>query len=1365
MNEQWVEVATSRLRDQHACPGCGNVLTSTRCGDCGLVLTGPWAVEVLRTSREAAFALERRASALRALRTADERGLAPDRGSRPVAQGAGLAPAAVPPPRGGGRLRPTAPRPLAPVRTGGPTTTAVPVTARTGSPTPGSPARSSLGLQPILASAGAGLLAVATIVFVFFTLADDLAVRTLVTDVVTLLALATAAFLRTRGMGASAESIGALGVVLLLVDVELVVSARMLGGADPALVRGLLLLLVVVGLLAAGNRFRMRSWVAAGLILSPVVPVILAGAFDGLTASTFAAFSVALLAASLVTVLDLPVLRWSRERLGSPLTLEQTVLEVARFLAFPTAVVLALLVPPVPGVPGWSGAALLVLLAAGTACLLARCTGQRVWWCATGGAAVLAGVLLGVGSHPTWLGSVPVAGLLAGTLLVGVATWVRTDRRTRAALVAGGSAVLGLAALPAAAYGLTGLLVSVSTIRPAGTTWSFTTDRLAEAGTLDDATTTAALGGITALLLAMLAVGRLDLGPVAPKVPGPGSAHQAALTSAPAASAPAVPARTGLARAAGDAAPWTALVLALGVSLHPAWAAVTSFVALAVVAFALFVVAGRFAQAGRATASATPVAPESPPPATRAPWSLGSWAAAALTGGFVATGLTAVVSWAARPTVVVSGAVVLALLLFARRTVPALAHPFLVGVGYAYALLVLGTTLAWAGLGTTEAVAVVSVTASVVAIVVTRVRAVGQPSWWAVLVTTSVPFLLGVATVLDERSWWSATAAATMLALEGVLVLTRRAEMARAVRVAAAGLLLPTASVVLVCLGAELVPGSASPVVLPLVAILTAAAVVGVPSAQVHLIARGLPGRHVRDAGRAVEASVLVTAFLTVVLALVRVAAGPETAAVVLLVLGTGAAVVAGRPDRRWAWWVAGGLWVGALWSLLALLDVGLVEAYTAPPALAAVVVGGLLARRSPTGRHLAACGLGLLVLPSLLVSILVPEGDAWRSPAVLALGLVLVAAGETARRLAARGTRVSATWAADAASRLALAAILASVAGLVAALQSTQAAGDADPTRIYLVALAWSLAGAALAALAGDRLVAAVAPWSGTTEEPDGAAPRPFDPTLRRWWAAPALVLAVVGPVGAVGESWTVIALAWLVEVALLVLVVHTVRRAVATTRREDLRWPPTWFVWALALAAAIGAWSPRELRVEVFSLPLGAGLLVAGYLAFAATTRAVAQAGDGGSGAGGSVGATTGGGPVGGPGVTRPRLADWPVGYAGSWRTLALGIVATLGPSVLATYTDARTWRAVLVIGLALAAVLVGTRFHLAAPFVLGVVVLPIEILVVFVSQLGTAVSAGPWMLTLTAAGGLLLIIAVYYERRMAAFDGAAAYLRDLR
>ncbi|WP_157516406.1 hypothetical protein, partial [Oerskovia enterophila] len=69
MSEQWVEVATERLRDQHACPGCGTVLTSTRCEACGLALSGPWAVEVLRASRDAAAALDRRAAGLRALRS------------------------------------------------------------------------------------------------------------------------------------------------------------------------------------------------------------------------------------------------------------------------------------------------------------------------------------------------------------------------------------------------------------------------------------------------------------------------------------------------------------------------------------------------------------------------------------------------------------------------------------------------------------------------------------------------------------------------------------------------------------------------------------------------------------------------------------------------------------------------------------------------------------------------------------------------------------------------------------------------------------------------------------------------------------------------------------------------------------------------------------------------------------------------------------------------------------------------------------------------------------------------------------------------------------------------------------------------
>jgi hypothetical protein len=1328
MSEQWVEVATKRLRDQHACPGCGTVLTSTRCEACGLVLSGPWAVEVLRASRDAAAALDQRAAGLRALRSADERLRAqgavtgPEGPALSAASPTGTTGTASPPSSTpGGTDLPGAARPQPPARRQPP----VPVAGAAGRPlytaAPAAPARSSVGLQPILASAGAGLLAVATIVFVFFTLADDLAVRALVTGVVTFLALGAAAFLRLRGMGASAESIGALGVVLLLVDVELFLSAGLLGGTDPALARGLLLLVVSAGLLVGGHRVRMRTWSAAGLVLAPVVPVVLAGAVGGASGdfgTRAGAYAVAMLAACLVTLLELPVARVSGARLGSRLVAETTMLQVARYLVYPTALLVGLAVPPVSWLPGWSGAALLMVGGAATAAILARCTGQRLWWWVTGAVAVLAAVLLGVG-HATWsIGLAPVAGLVAGAALVAAATAARATARTREALVTGALAVFAAAALPAVGYLASRVLVALTSVRAAGPQWSFTDAPLAHGGMFDDATTTAALVGVGALALALLGVSVLRLG-------------------------------TWLGSSARAGLPWVVLFLLAGTALHPAWAAVTSSGLLAALALALVVLADRWAAA------------------RRAPWS-----APVLTGVFALTGMAAVVSWSARPTAVLGGAVVLGLLLLARRVVPAGVRPYLVGLGYGYALLVLGMTLGWVGLTGVEALAVVSVTASVVAIVVTRLRVVDRSSWWAVLVTTSVPFLLGVASVLEERSYWSAAAAATMLALEAVLVLTRRPGMTRAVRVAAAGLLLPTASVVLVCLGAELVPGSGSPVVLPLVAILTAAAAVVVPQAVASLGARGLPDAHTGAVGRAVEVSTLVTAAVAVLLSLVRVSAGPETAMIVLLVLGTGAAVVAGRPDRRWVWWLAAALWVGALWSLLSLLGVGLVEAYTAPPALAAVVVGGILARRGPGGRRLVAGGLALLVLPSLLVSILLPDAGPWRNPALLGLGLVLVIGGEVARRLAARGARVSASWARDAATYLSLAAVLASVGGLAAALRFVAASNSGDPTATYLGALAWSAAGAGLAALAGHRTVSAASTGPGATGTgPDDVAHLALAPSARRWWAAPAMVLAVVGPVAAVGESWTAIVLTWSLEVALLVLVVHTVRQALHATAPEELRWPPAWFVWGLALVTAIGAWSPRELRVEVFSLPLGAGLLVAGYLAFVASSGTARGTGGEHPGVGRAAGSATGtwagaggAGPVTGL-VPVARLADWPVGFVGSWRTLAVGIAATLGPSVLATYTDARTWRAVLVVGLALAAVLVGTRFHLAAPFVLGVVVLPVEILVVFVSQLGTAISAGPWMLTLTAAGGLLLILAVYYERRMAAFDGAAAYLRDLR
>jgi hypothetical protein len=179
-------------------------------------------------------------------------------------------------------------------------------------------------------------------------------------------------------------------------------------------------------------------------------------------------------------------------------------------------------------------------------------------------------------------------------------------------------------------------------------------------------------------------------------------------------------------------------------------------------------------------------------------------------------------------------------------------------------------------------------------------------------------------------------------------------------------------------------------------------------------------------------------------------------------------------------------------------------------------------------------------------------------------------------------------------------------------------------------------------------------------------------------------------------------------------------------------------WFQWSLAWVDAVTAWSQREiLRVEGFALPLGLALVVVGAIAFARGVRSGEAA----------------------------TLATWPIGFRGSWATLAPGIVATLLPSVLATFTDPQTWRAILVIAFALVAVLVGARKTLAAPFMLGISALPLEILVVFLVQLGDRINPLLWWITLATAGVVLLVIAVGWERRTGADASLGARIRDLR
>jgi hypothetical protein len=199
-----------------------------------------------------------------------------------------------------------------------------------------------------------------------------------------------------------------------------------------------------------------------------------------------------------------------------------------------------------------------------------------------------------------------------------------------------------------------------------------------------------------------------------------------------------------------------------------------------------------------------------------------------------------------------------------------------------------------------------------------------------------------------------------------------------------------------------------------------------------------------------------------------------------------------------------------------------------------------------------------------------------------------------------------------------------------------------------------------------------------------------------------------------------------------LLLMIVTTVR---ARTREVTL--PPVAFLFCVAWCTGVASWSERELRVEAYSLPLGFALLAVGIIAMR-TNRQQPEP-------------TT--------------LRTWPMGFTGSWRLIGPGILAILLPSVLATGTDPLTQRAILVIGLALVAILIGNMRRLAAPFILGIIVLPVENIVVFAVQIGRSIGALPWWITLATAGAVLLVIAVSSERRVGSDGGATARLRDLR
>ena len=1096
---------------------------------------------------------------------------------------------------------------------------------------------SQLSQQTVLAIAGAGLVAVAALVFTFLNPElTDFGTRSAVIGGVTAVFVVGAWLLARRGLRVSAETIGALGLVFVLLDVW---AASTTAGPLALLLAAFALLVASAALALFARASGVLVWVwgaLGGLLAVPAMVGYSSGDRWGVVAGHLGVIAVALTAL------------WALPRLGPRLAAAAPALQltatVAQVLAFAAVAGHVALVVAGGGTAALGGSAALAALAA-FAALAARRVYPAAWSFAAGAFAALTVAALPVAldaDSPWLMATLPAAAALAAVLLAAARGPVWPRGLAPAMARYGASAVVLAGICPAGAVLLVRL---VSLTVPA-------VDREAQS---------AAIVGLAAVAAGAALVGLLSRG--------------AERTRAVA------------------VALWFAAAAAI---MFSAWSAL---VVPAQVAVALGAAAVIAVVADRATTAGTPGV-------VRAP---------VLVAAHALVVVAATLSWANPVSAVLGGLAVIAVVALLGRTVAAAPRAVYVGVAYAYGVVLVATGVGLADLPPVAVIALTSAVASVLALAATLVARVAVAEWYAVLGVTAVPFVVGVAAVLAERSGWTALATGATFALAAVLVRSRRPGMTPALRVLAAALVVPSLAVTVVCACAQAFESSGSPIALPAIAAIVAVVLPSADALGRALERHGIARAEARSVRIAVESAALLTAAIATLLAVVRIAAGLETTLYVLALVGLGGAAAAVAAGRRHGWAIAAAAWTGALWCGYGIAGVTLPEAYLLPPAAAAAVVGAVavaLARgRERAGRALFSAGLVALVAPSTVVLAL--EGGAGRTVGLLAGAAAVVALG-------AAVARRERSW------RLRRIAPLTGPAMLVAT--GAAASGVVQAAR-------WGTAADPNPFVAEVAMLAPLALGLAATLVAAGAAHGYARATRSRsrWLYVPAVVFFAAAPMAGIEHSWLAIWTLWAVSLALLVGMLVTARLSLdhATVL------PPVWLWFVLAWVAAVVGWSERELRVEAFSLPLGVAVLAAGVLAMRRPGRRPA-------------GTTT--------------IADWPAGFTGSWPLLAPGLVLTLAPSVLSTGTDPLTSRAVLVIGLALVAILVGSKLRLAAPFVLGIVVLPIENVVVFSVQIGRSIGAAPWWITLATAGAVLLVLAVTSERRDSAGQGVAARLRDL-
>jgi len=1166
-----------------------------------------------------------------------------------------------------------------------PAAAAVPPTALSAPsprPAPAPASSSQVSLQSVLAIAGAALFAVAIIVFRFYSQDVDVSVRRFVIAGVTVVFIGFAWLLARIKLTFSAEAVGALAMVFVALDIW-AISELVPGNVSPwtfaaisTLVAALLTLLIAVIV-------RLRTWLWLGLVALIFVPAFFGYAIEGPWS-----IIVGHLGSVAVALVGYEIARRLATRFDSPLLADRVTVTIAAAI-FGGVALLGLLSQREPDTTSWIlGSALVMAVLAALCGLATRTLAPAAWSVAVGVLTVAAAAILPFAldlREPSWLLALAPAASVVAFAVVTLVPWPALLQRLP--LRMGALVVMLVAGMPAALYGIAQLLSPLAVLSRAFTYGGlpptddpvlqpdFWFDPVQSESLFPAATGLAAIIGVAVVAVGVLVLAwsvRRDGGAWRPWLVLAAWVGSAALLFAPAWSALSRPGQT----IAG-------IVIALGIALT-------------------LIIVPRI----RGAALSLRVPP--------------------LVAAHGILVYLVAVSWHDDRLTVAAGVAIVAVFAVLAMAVSATARPFYVVIGYGYALILLARGLDLLGLDTIPVISYTATAASLFALAITLVRRVRAELWYAVLAVTAVPFVVGLVTVIAERTWETALANAAIFALALTVTLTHRPGLTRFVRSGAAALLLPALAVVVVnivprIMETNIVPawngGGGAPVTLPIIATLVALVLPSTPLVADWLKRGDVPENDAASARVWIEISAFVTGGITALLSLVLETPDLGTALVVFVILGIGGAGASLFAKRRFGWWIAAGSWTAALWCAWGLAGIADLEPYVYPPALAAVVIGVVLALRGRNGAALVGPGLAIAIVTSLIVLAASGSGPEavlpWRALALLAASALLLAAGIVLSRGADR-------WRLGVLRMpVLIAAIGAASAGLIQAVRYAWELDAATPgpgseivqTEFTVVpVLAYSLAAAVLAALAGRFLL-----------------PAP------RWALTPALLFLIVGPIAAVAPGvapmWTL----WGLSLALLALMIVTVVRDLAGTTIL----PPAWVTFVAAWCVAVAGWSVRDLNVEWFSLPLGLALTGAGVLVLA-----------------------RGGGASGG------TVTSWPVGFTRSWAVLAPGIVVTVLPSVLATGTNPATERAILVISLALAALLVGAILRYAAPFVLSLITFVVEIVViVFQLIVGRDIDPVVFYIAAGSAGTILIVVAIWFERRSRGDRENSARLRDLR